>query len=142
MWYYNDAEFGGATLTVNFNITIADNSVTVSGVNGWTYGEQAVIPSATATFGNATVMYSTAADGVYVTDVPVNAGTYFVKAVVAETANYRGAESKPQSFEIAQAQNGFVTALRPQRLDVRRCGGSGNSSHHELRRTYRKLLHR
>ena len=109
VWYYNDAEFGGATLTVNFNITIADNSVTVSGVNGWTYGEQAVIPSATATFGNATVMYSTAADGVYVTDVPVNAGTYFVKAVVAETANYRGAESKPQSFEIAQAQNGFVT---------------------------------
>ncbi len=109
VWYYNDAEFGGGTLTVNFNITIADNSVTVSGVNGWTYGEQAVIPSATATFGNATVMYSTAADGVYVTDVPVNAGTYFVKAVVAETANYRGAESKPQSFEIAQAQNGFVT---------------------------------
>ena len=109
VWYYNDAEFGGGTLTVNFNITIADNSVTVSGVNGWTYGEQAVIPSATATFGNATVMYSTAADGVYVTDVPVNAGTYFVKAVVAETANYRGAESKPQSFEIAKAQNGFVT---------------------------------
>ena len=109
VWYYNDAEFGGATLTVNFNITIADNAVTVSGVDGWTYGEQAVIPSATATFGNATVMYSTAADGVYVTDVPVNAGTYFVKAVVAETANYRGAESKPQSFEIAKAQNGFVT---------------------------------
>lgn len=109
VWYYNDAEFGGGTLTVNFNITIADNSVTVSGVNGWTYGEQAVIPSATATFGNATVMYSTAADGVYVTDVPVNAGTYFVKAVVAETANYRGAESIPQSFEIAKAQNGFVT---------------------------------
>ena len=109
VWYYNGAEFGGGTLTVNFNITIADNSVTVSGVNGWTYGEQAVIPSATATFGNATVMYSTAADGVYVTDVPVNAGTYFVKAVVAETANYRGAESKPQSFEIAKAQNGFVT---------------------------------
>lgn len=108
VWYYNDAEFGGGTMTVNFNITIADNSVTVSGVNGWTYGEQAVIPSATATFGNATVMYSTAADGVYVTDVPVNAGTYFVKAVVAETANYRGAESKPQSFEIAKAQNGFV----------------------------------
>ena len=109
VWYYNDAEFGGGTLTVNFNITIADNSVTVSGVNGWTYGEQAVIPSATATFGNATVMYSTAADGVYVTDVPVNAGTYFVKAVVAETANYRGAESVPQSFEIAKAQNDFVT---------------------------------
>ncbi len=109
VWYYNDAEFGGGTLTVNFNITIADNSVTVSGVDGWTYGEQAVIPSATATFGNATVMYSTAADGVYVTDVPVNAGTYFVKAVVAETANYRGAESKPQSFEIAKAQNDFVT---------------------------------
>ena len=31
------------------------------------------------------------------------------KRWLAETANYLGAESKPQSFEIAQAQNGFVT---------------------------------
>lgn len=109
VWYYNDAEFGGGTLTVTFTISRAANAVTLTGVTGWTYGEQPVTPSATATFGNATVMYSTAADGVYVTDVPVNAGTYFVKAVVAETANYRGAESKPQSFEITKAQNGFVT---------------------------------
>ncbi len=40
-------------------------------------------------------------DGEYSATVPAEDGTYWVKAVVAETANYKAAESKPISFMIA-----------------------------------------
>ena len=39
--------------------------------------------------------------GEYSATVPAEVGTYWVKAVVAETANYKEAESKPISFMIA-----------------------------------------
>ena len=42
-----------------------------------------------------------AEDGEYSATVPAEAGTYWVKAVLAETANYKAAESKPISFVIA-----------------------------------------
>ena len=42
-----------------------------------------------------------AEDGEYSATVPAEAGTYGVKAVLAETANYKAAESKPISFVIA-----------------------------------------
>ena len=84
-----------------FEILQASNSVTAA-IEGWTYGEEANEPTATAKFGadTATFTYSDAADGDYSATVPTEAGTWYVKATVPETDNYKGAVSEPIEFEI------------------------------------------
>jgi hypothetical protein len=93
-----------ATASHDWSITKADNAVKVS-LDGWTYGKTAKTPAAAATFGadTATFTYSDKADGTYTDQVPAQAGTWYLKAAVPGTANYKAAESKPVSFEIARA---------------------------------------
>ena len=90
------------TFTINQATT---NEVTAS-IEGWTYGDNPKAPSATATYGQDTVTfaYSDSKDGDYKTDVPKNAGTWYVKATVPETDNYAGAVSTPVEFTIAQKE--------------------------------------
>ena len=59
----------------------------------WTYDDQSNIPTATAQFGNPIFTYSDSKTGTFTSDVPVNAGTWYVKATVAGTDNYTGLES-------------------------------------------------
>ena len=66
---------------------------------GWTYGNTASDPVAEAEFGAVAFAYATTEDGVYESAKPVNAGTYWVKATVAETADYTGLTAK-KSFVI------------------------------------------
>ena len=68
-------------------------------------------PNAAAKFGTVTYKYAKAdsdgnapaADSAYTDAIPVNAGTYAVKAYVAETDNYAGLTSNPAVFTIAKA---------------------------------------
>ena len=69
-------------------------------ITDWTYGETANTPTATAKYGTIKYTYSTAADGTYTEEVPTNAGTYYVKATVEETADYSGLESNAVEFII------------------------------------------
>ena len=69
-------------------------------ITGWTYGETANTPTAEAKYGTIKYTYSTAADGTYTEEVPTNAGTYYVKATVEETADYSGLESNAVKFTI------------------------------------------
>ena len=78
----------------------------------YTYAkDQTPKPNATAKFGTVTYKYATAgSDGnapadesAYTDTVPVNAGTYAVKAYVAETDNYAGLASGPVVFTIGKA---------------------------------------
>ena len=69
-------------------------------ITDWTYGETANTPTATAKYGTIKYTYSTAADGTYTEEVPTNAGTYYVKATVEETADYSGLESNAVEFKI------------------------------------------
>ena len=69
-------------------------------ITDWTYGETANTPTATAKYGTIKYTYSTAADGTYIEEVPTNAGTYYVKATVEETADYSGLESNAVEFTI------------------------------------------
>ena len=73
-------------------------------ITGWTYGEKANAPSVTGNPGNGAVTYtySDKQDGTFTATVPVNAGTWYVKATVAETDNYLGGEAT-LSFAIAKA---------------------------------------
>lgn len=71
-------------------------------IQNWTYGESASTPKAKSKFGTVNFTYSDKENGIYTSDFPTNAGTYFVKASVAETANYSALESV-QSFTIKKA---------------------------------------
>ena len=84
-----------------FTITKATNAITGLTISGWTYGDKANAPSAKATFGTVAYTYGSAQDGPFTATVPVNAGTWYVKAAVAGTDNYDGAQAVT-SFTIAR----------------------------------------
>ncbi len=71
-------------------------------MEGWTYGESANAPAASAQYGEVVFTYSDAEDGIYSAEIPTNAGTYYVKAEVAETSEYTGLTATT-SFTIAKA---------------------------------------
>ena len=76
-----------------FSISQAPNSWTTEpAINDWTYGETANTPNATAKYGTVQYTYSDSKDGTFTSTVPANAGTWYVKASVAETNNYKGLE--------------------------------------------------
>ena len=99
-------------VTVKFAVTKATNEITSLELESWNYGENAKTPVAKAKFGTPTFSYGTTADGMFTDAVPTAAGKYFVKATVAATANYDGAE-KIAEFKIAQAAATVTTAPQP-----------------------------
>ena len=68
-----------------------DLTLTVS-LSGWTYGATANTPTVTGNTGNGAVTYNykkkDADDETYSADVPTDAGTYTIRANVAETDDY------------------------------------------------------
>lgn len=99
---WTDSEEAAKTLTFKI-VTATANNVTVD-IEGWTYGEAAKTPTSTADFGadTATYTYSSSENGEYSDAVPTDAGTWYVKASIAETDNYPAGEAKT-SFVIEPA---------------------------------------
>ena len=96
-------EADSATVTVVYSATENKNSNEFTqplAITGWTYGEKANTPTAEAKYGTIKYTYSNTADGTYTEEVPTNAGTYYVKATVEETADYSGLESNAVEFTI------------------------------------------
>lgn len=71
-------------------------------ITDWTYGEAANTPTAAARYGTPVFTYSNERNGVYTSEVPKNAGTYYVKATVAATDQYTGLEAVKE-FQIRKA---------------------------------------
>lgn len=73
----------------------------------WSYGEKANSPQIKAAFGNENIeyLYSQSANGIYTHEIPINAGTWYVKAVIPESQSYKGLESQPIPFQINKATN-------------------------------------
>lgn len=94
--------------TLKFVVTKAPNQITALSLEGWTYGEGPKMPVATAQFGTPTFAYSATADGPFIEIVPTAVGNYVVKATVAATTNYDGAE-KTAEFKIDRANAAFTT---------------------------------
>ncbi|MBQ8108377.1 MAG: hypothetical protein IJ129_06505 [Ruminococcus sp.] len=96
-----------AAQKIEVNIGKAAINPSVS-IVGWTYGATPNTPvvSDTDNPGNGDVTYTYkvkgADDSTYTSDVPTAAGEYTVKAVIAETSNYKGAEAT-SDFTIAKA---------------------------------------
>ena len=110
---------GGQTISADFKIKKEINPTVT--MDNWIYGQKANTPSITVKSGESNITDSydassytctyytdagctditTAADGAATNGgVPKNAGTYYVKVVVAENGNYAGAEAET-SFTIA-----------------------------------------
>ncbi|MDE6195886.1 MAG: MBG domain-containing protein, partial [Erysipelotrichaceae bacterium] len=103
-----DENYKGAETEAEFSIFKASNAWTTElSMQGWVYGEEANTPQAEAQFGKITYTYSTSEDGVYTEEVPSDAGTYWVKAVVEGTDNYEGLEAKV-SFTIEKANSSIT----------------------------------
>lgn len=99
------SNYYGATVTNTFTISKANLSASVS-MSGWTYGGSASSPSVSGNSGSGSVTYNYkvngAADSTYTSTKPSNAGTYVVRAQIAETSNYNGA-TVTNTFTISKA---------------------------------------
>ncbi len=70
---------------------------------GWKYGDAPSTPHAEALFGEVQYLYGTASDSnSYSAEIPTEPGTWYVKAIVAETEDYSGLESAPVEFVISK----------------------------------------
>ena len=98
--------YAAGEATAEFAIAKAQLANVSVSLTGWTYGDAANTPTVNGNLGSGAVTYTyanTAAPSLnYTSDVPTNAGSYSVKAVIAETTNYEGAEAT-SNFTIAQA---------------------------------------
>ena len=90
--------------TVSATFPEKEHITPVVSISGWTYGDTANEPTVSGNPGNGTVTYtySDAQNGTYTSVMPTEAGTYWVKATVAMTADYYSGVSAPVSFTIAR----------------------------------------
>ena len=95
----------GLTKVYTYSVIPADNTVTAPTIEGWTYGEEAKSPSgSTDSCGlDVSYVYSATENGEYTATTPENAGTYYVKAITAATANINAGESAPVKFTVSKA---------------------------------------
>lgn len=106
-----DDNYNGATASKAFKISQATNEITKPSMKGWTYGEEANMPSATVKFGDAkdiVYTYSSTKEGTYTTTVPTEAGTWYVKAYLKGTLDYTDATSESCEFTISQATPSYI----------------------------------
>ena len=87
------------TATATLTISQAENAISGLSIEDWTFGDTPKAPTATAAFGEIVYTYSDSATDGFDAAVPTDAGTWYVKAEVAETANYKAA-SDVTSFSI------------------------------------------
>lgn len=88
---------GSDDLTFNWSITQAPNSITVLKLPSWKAEEVPVLHHVTADAewkgtGEPKIDYSSSETGPWVENQPTNIGIYYVRATVAETANWAAAE--------------------------------------------------
>ena len=103
---------GSDPVRVAFNITRAPINPVVH-IADWTYGETPSQPSVTDNPGNGAVTYTYAIrnGSDYSAQVPTEAGSYTVKATVAETDNYMGGEGTA-NFVISPATLTIRVSIR------------------------------
>lgn len=79
----------------NYVITVdkAENSITTFTLDGWVAGDTPNAPVVVAAGGTADAQftYSATEDGTFTADVPLTAGTYFVKVYIPGTADFNAA---------------------------------------------------
>ena len=87
----------------------------------WTYGEAAHLPHADAQYGQPVYTYSTSADGEFTSQMPTEAGTWYVRASVATVDGHAGLVAVKE-FHILKAQPDYslptgLTAVYGSKLE-------------------------
>ena len=99
-----------ATASADYTLTIGKTNITPTvNMKNYAYGGTLSEPSVTGNLGNGTVMYyynttNSNSNGTLWSTVTsstsLNAGTYYIYAVIAETANYYGATTSTKAFTV------------------------------------------
>lgn len=93
---------GNESITLDFIIRKAENEwiepLTVKDFYVW----ESLSAVARAKYGEISFVFSDSSDGEYTALIPKTAGSYFIKATVAETDNYFGLQSMPIQFKITE----------------------------------------
>ena len=109
---------------------------------GWTYGETAKDPSVSGNPGSGSVTYQykekDAADSTYTDTKPSNAGTYTVKATVAETDNYNGGTATAD-FTIAEADEPVKPVVQKKANPLAVKGRTAKVKYSKLKKKTQKL---
>ena len=91
---FNGTRYEGAVHSFRTNGPSVNSWTQELSISDWTYGQEASVPSASAKYGDVVYTYSTVENGEYTAEVPQSAGTYYVKASVAEAPDqYTGLEA-------------------------------------------------
>ncbi|MCR4647116.1 MAG: MBG domain-containing protein [Oscillospiraceae bacterium] len=93
--------YSAGEATADFTIAKAAIEPTVA-IEGWTYGEDANEPTVSGNTGSGKVTYTYYQGKTKLDKAPTAAGSYTVKATVAETPNYLGGEAEA-AFTIGKA---------------------------------------
>ena len=85
----------------------ANEWVTAPSIEGWTFGQTASAPAGQAKYGEIIFTYASSEDGPFEAAPPSHAGSWYLKAEVAETPDYTGL-SAIVPFTVAQAESTLV----------------------------------
>ena len=85
----------------------ANEWVTAPSIEGWTFGQTASAPAGQAKYGEIIFTYAPSEDGTFEAAPPSHAGSWYLKAEVAETPDYTGL-SAIVPFTVAQAESTLV----------------------------------
>ena len=104
---------------LKYTISKADRDGFGVWMGDWTYGENAPSPQVQNKKEDATISftYSTSRNGDYTSEMPTDAGSYWIKAMIEPSQNYNSAEAYA-SFTIAKANN--PPQMPPQTMTVGR----------------------
>lgn len=119
----------GAVATVKFAITKTANEITMpESIADITCHGEPVISATAKESATITYVYSTSENGEYGAKPESGfiAGTYYVKAIAAETTNYKETVSAPMSFEVKHAVASWNTEDENVDTGVCTCGAALN----------------
>ena len=98
----SDGKYNAVSTEKAFEITKATNSWTEeASIAEWTEGTEANKPVGKAKFGQVVFTYSNLEDGTFTSNIPTEAGTWYMKATVEGSENYTGLE-KVVKFSIKE----------------------------------------
>lgn len=103
----------GATATLKFNVLKQNNVITMPASIADVFCHKTPAVEATALEGEVTYLFSDEQDGEYLplsdwSDGALEAGTWYVKATVAETDNYSATTSDALSFKVVHGLGGYT----------------------------------
>ena len=98
---------GALSFTASLQFEVSNGWTDPLEIEDWTYGQPASSPHAQAQYGQPVYLYSDAPDGVFSSEVPQNAGVWYVKAVVPPQQDHAGLEQVAE-FHIWKAHPNYT----------------------------------